>query len=62
MDSDSSPVNTKGVMMADVEKLKSVRSRAQASFTKSAHTLTKQGLLEPTEILKEWNIFRINFP
>ena len=36
--------------MADLEKLKSVRSRAQASFTKWAHNFTKPGLLEPTEI------------
>lgn len=59
--SDVSPVNTKGVIMADLEKLKSVRSRAQASFTKRAHTLTKPGLLEPTEVLSEWKIFRTDF-
>lgn len=47
--------------MADLEKLKSVRSRAQASFTKRAHTLTKPGLLEPTEVLREWKIFRTDF-
>ncbi|XDV33290.1 hypothetical protein PO909_003748 [Leuciscus waleckii] len=59
--SNRSPVNTKGVTMADLEKLKRVRSRAQASFTKRAHTLTKQGLLEPTEVLREWKIFRTDF-
>lgn len=47
--------------MADLEKLKSVRSRAQASFTKRAHTLTKPGFLEPTEVLKEWKLFRVDF-
>lgn len=47
--------------MADLETLKSVRSRAQASFTKWAHTLTKPGLLESTEILREWKIFRTDF-
>ncbi|CAL8388968.1 unnamed protein product [Boreogadus saida] len=47
--------------MADLENLKTVRSRAQASFTKRAHTLTKPGLLETTEILREWKIFRTDF-
>ncbi|RXN38928.1 gag-pol fusion poly [Labeo rohita] len=47
--------------MADLDKLKSVRSRAQASFTKRAHTLTTPVLLEPTEILREWKIFRTDF-
>lgn len=47
--------------MADLEKLKGVRSRAQASFTRRAHALTKSGLLEPTEILREWKMFRTDF-
>ncbi|KAJ8014532.1 hypothetical protein DPEC_G00041200 [Dallia pectoralis] len=47
--------------MADLDKLKSVRSRAQASFTKRAHILTKPGFLEPTEVLKEWKLFRTDF-
>lgn len=44
--------------MADLDTLKSVRSRAQASFTKRAHTLTKVGLLEPSEIPREWTMFK----
>ena len=47
--------------MADLEKLKSGRSRAQASFTKRGNTLTKPGLLESTEILREWKIFKADF-
>lgn len=47
--------------MADLDKLKSVRSRAQASFTKRGHTLTKAGLLEPGELLSEWRSFKEDF-
>lgn len=47
--------------MADLEKLKNVRSRAQALFTKRAHALTKAGLLEPGEILYEWRSFKEDF-
>lgn len=47
--------------MADLEKLKNVRSRAQASFTKGGHTLTKAGLLVQGEILSEWRSFNGNF-
>lgn len=38
-----------------------MRSRSQASFTKRCHTLTKAGLLEPGEILREWKSFREDF-
>ncbi|KAL2087330.1 hypothetical protein ACEWY4_018389 [Coilia grayii] len=47
--------------MADLEKLKNVRSRAQAAFTKRGNALTKPGLLEPLEILNEWKLFKADF-
>lgn len=47
--------------MADLDKLKSARSRAQAAFTKRGNALIKPGLLEPLEILNEWKMFKIDF-
>lgn len=47
--------------MADLDKLKSARSKAQAMFTKRAKALTRPGILEPAEILREWNLFKTDF-
>lgn len=47
--------------MADLDKLKNMRSRAQASFTKRGHTFTKAGLLEAGELLSEWRSFKGRF-
>lgn len=47
--------------MADLDKLKTTRSRAQAAFTKRANLLLKPGLLEPSEVSRDWRLFKAEF-